>query len=94
MGVLEDLLKALDRLPVWKRLTALPKEVDELKDRIAQLEAKLGPKQGQECPQCGERSMKLIDSRPHPDFDFAGAKRDTLRCEDCGFQEDRDRGLR
>lgn len=93
MGILEDVMKTLERIPVWKRLTALPNEVEALQKRVAALEAKLGPKTGQECPQCGEMAMKLMSSKPHPEFAFAGAKRDTLRCEDCGFQEDRDRGL-
>lgn len=93
MGLLEDIMKTLERIPAWKRLNALPNEVDELRKRVAELEAKLGPKPGHECPQCGELSMRLIGSIPHPEFGFAGPKRDSLRCESCGFQEDRDRGL-
>ncbi|CAM5218229.1 hypothetical protein CDEF62S_00372 [Castellaniella defragrans] len=93
MGVIEDVLKALERIPVWKRVTKLPDEMDALQKRVAALEAKLGPKPGGQCPKCGEMSMRLISSAPHPEFGFAGAKRDTLRCESCGFEETRDRGL-
>lgn len=91
MGLLEDVMKALDRIPAWKRVNELPGELDELRTRVAALEAKLGPKPGQECPMCGERTMRLISSKPHPEFEFAGMKRDTLRCDSCGFSEDRDR---
>jgi hypothetical protein len=44
MGLLEDVMKALDRIPVWKRLQGVPAEVDSLKGRIAALEEKLGGK--------------------------------------------------
>lgn len=44
MGMLEDILKALDRTPRWKRLQEVPSEVDELKSRVAALEGKLDGK--------------------------------------------------
>ncbi len=94
MGLLEDVMKTLERIPAWKRLNALPAEVEALQKRVEALEAKLGPRTGKECPQCGDMAMKLIASKPHPQFAFAGAKRDTLKCESCGFQEDQDRGLK
>jgi polyhydroxyalkanoate synthesis regulator phasin len=47
VGIIEDIMHALERIPVWKRVSALPKEVDELRTRIAALEAKLEGKPGQ-----------------------------------------------
>jgi hypothetical protein len=49
MGVLEDMIKALDRIPGWKRLQELPSEVDQLKASVAALEEKLSDKWPAEC---------------------------------------------
>jgi hypothetical protein len=42
MGIIDDILKALDRIPAWKRLQEVPSEVDQLKAKVAALEDKLG----------------------------------------------------
>jgi len=39
MSAIDDLLKLLDRIPLWKKLNALPDRVDELEKRIAILES-------------------------------------------------------
>lgn len=91
MGLLEDVMKTLERIPAWKRVKDLPEEVDTLKARIAVLEAKLGPKAGDECPKCGQRTMHLMSSAPHSMFAFAGVKLDQMKCSSCGFQESRER---
>ena len=91
MGLLEDIMKTLERVPAWKRMVALTEQVDKLEKRVADLEAKLGPKPGEECPKCGERSLKLISSAPHPDFGFAGVKLDQIKCTECSYEESRDR---
>lgn len=63
MGMIEDILKALDRIPIWKRLGEVPAEVDDLKKRIAALEEKLGTKwPGDVCQFCGERAWRLKES--------------------------------
>ncbi|WP_217072536.1 hypothetical protein [Burkholderia multivorans] len=79
MGLLEDIMKTLERVPGWKRISGAPAEIDALKARVAALEAKLAPG-GQMCPLCNEPTMKVTASIPHPEFDFAGVKLDTLRC--------------
>jgi hypothetical protein len=38
VGLLDDILHALDRIPIWKRLQGSPSEVDALKARIVELE--------------------------------------------------------
>lgn len=93
MGVLEEINTALERIPVWKKLAALPAQVEALEARIAALEAKLGPKPGKECPLCGELAMKVIASAPHPSMAWAGGKRDTVKCSSCGHQEFQDRDV-
>jgi hypothetical protein len=41
MGPLEDMLKALDRVEIWKELQGTPKRVAELEKRVAELEGSL-----------------------------------------------------
>ncbi len=41
MGLLEDILLALERIPIWKRVKALPDEVEALKARIKVLEDRM-----------------------------------------------------
>lgn len=91
MGILEDVMKALERIPAWKRVSALPEEVDELKKRIAALEAKLGPASGEQCPICRAPTLKVISSAPDPDFGFAGVQLDKMKCDACGHSESRQR---
>ncbi|WP_238911910.1 hypothetical protein [Achromobacter xylosoxidans] len=91
MGMIEDIMKALERIPVWKRVSALPSEVEALKERIAALEAKLSPATGEQCPICRSHTFKVISSAPDPEFGFAGVKLDTMSCTSCGHHETRQR---
>lgn len=60
MGLLDDMLKTLDRIPVWKRLGEVPAEIEDLKMRLAVLEGKLNGKWPAEvCRYCGERAARL-----------------------------------
>jgi hypothetical protein len=60
MGIVDDILKALDRIPGWKRLQEVPPEVDELKSRVAALEEKLGGKWPPDiCRFCGARAARI-----------------------------------
>ena len=64
MGAIDDILKALDRIPIWKRLGEVPAEVDQLKTQVAALEAKLNGKWPADvCRYCGERAVRLMDHR-------------------------------
>ena len=63
MGVLDDVLKALDRIPIWRRLGDVPEEVDDLKKRVAELENKLDGKWPPDvCRLCGERAARISGS--------------------------------
>lgn len=65
MGILEDMMKSLDRIPIWKRLQEIPSEVDALKQRVLDLEGKLGGKwPGDVCKFCGARALRLSNARP------------------------------
>jgi hypothetical protein len=87
MGFIEDILSALDRIPIWKRLQELPKETDDLKKRIADLEQQLGGKWPADiCKYCGERAVRL-SSQIGP---IAGNKmRQSWKCEKCNKVETR-----
>lgn len=81
MGILEDIMKALDRVPIWKRLQELPEQVDELKTKVASLEEKLGGKWPPDvCRFCGERAVRLT-STLGPDTN--GNIREHWQCGKC-----------
>ncbi|WP_128000388.1 hypothetical protein [Piscinibacter defluvii] len=86
MGILEDVLKALERVPGWKRISGLPSEVDELKKRIAALEERIAPASGQKCPKCGALAYRLTSSSPvDDDFADSGAMTDHYSCSSCSY---------
>jgi hypothetical protein len=90
MGMLEDMLKALDRFPTWKRLQGIPDEVDALKEKLAALEEQLGGKSPADiCRFCGERSARLY--HVFPSTDLKGNVRETWKCAapGCGREDDR-----
>jgi len=78
----KDILDLLDRIPIWKRLTGLPKEVDALSERVAALENQLEPAPGRRCEKCGNLSLRqvsarLVGSHPHKYV------RQIWQCEKC-----------
>lgn len=80
MGIIDDILKALDRIPAWKRLQEVPSEVDQLKAKVAALEDKLGSKWPADvCRMCGERAARLGHS--HLEKTISVERWD---CEKCG----------
>jgi len=88
MGMIEDVMKALERIPAWKRISGLPAEVDQLQARIAALEARLSPATGEICPKCREPRFMLESSGPEPGpFGALGARIHTYRCSACGYED-------
>jgi hypothetical protein len=80
MGMLEDILKALDRTPRWKRLQEVPSEVDELKSRVSALEGKLDGKWPADiCKFCGARAVRMA----HSLTDEKGIIRELWDCAEC-----------
>ena len=87
MGIVDDILKALDRIPIWKRLQGVPEEVDDLARRVAKLEEKLGDKWPADvCKFCGERALRLANSFVSHDH---GKIENEWKCETCGEYETR-----
>jgi hypothetical protein len=86
MGVLEDLLKALDRIPIWRRLQGLPVEVDDLKSRIELIEQKLGDTWPPDiCRLCGKRAARLTGSQL--DTKQKGVVCEFYDCTECGERD-------
>ncbi|GAB1389876.1 MAG: hypothetical protein AMXMBFR78_11460 [Rubrivivax sp.] len=92
MGIIEDVIKALERIPNWKRALAAPAEIDALKARVAELEARLAPASGDQCPRCRVMAYRLELSRPEPGpFGALGAMEDVYRCSSCNYENIRKR---
>lgn len=82
MGVVDDVLKAFDRIPIWKRLQTVPSEVDELKAKVAALEEVLGGKvPGDACPFCGALAFRLDRVDMH-------GEREVWKCRSCEQQRE------
>lgn len=93
MGIIEDVMKALERIPAWKRVKDLPSEVNALRERVAALEARLAPATGTVCPKCRQPHFTLQRSEPEPPpWGEAGAMQDVLACSSCGYTDIRKRG--
>ncbi|WP_368933530.1 hypothetical protein [Brevundimonas naejangsanensis] len=76
-----DIVKALEAMPLWKRLTALPDRVEQLERRLAALEASraTAPSAGT-CKFC-HGALRVISEVPHPIFGDFGHKELTLECQ-------------
>lgn len=81
MGIVDDTLKVLDRIPIWKRLGEVPAEVDGLMRRVAELEVKLNGKWPADvCRYCGERAVRLTT---HRGPDARGIVTEHWTCGEC-----------
>lgn len=85
-------MKALDRIPNWKRIQAAPKEIEALEMRIKALEATLKPPSGAQCPSCGAMAYKLMRSTPSPEpWGSMGARQDHFACSACPYTDIQER---
>jgi hypothetical protein len=62
--MIEDVMKALERIPAYKRALATADEVERLKERVAAIEARPAPAIGESCPRCREMKFALIETIP------------------------------
>lgn len=60
MSIFSDIMEALDKIDIWKRLKTVPDELDAVKARLAAIEAAYGGKHPPDvCKFCGERALRL-----------------------------------
>jgi len=86
MGVIEDMLNALDRIEWWRELRGAPTRIAALEKKVAELEEKLGSKWPPDvCKFCGERAVRLDRSYPARE----GLIDQIWRCKECGQYENR-----
>jgi ribosomal protein L37E len=89
MFALKDILELLDHWPKWKKIQAAPGKIEDLEKRFAELEKRLARCPGEGCPRCGELSYRTVSSEPHQMFGNVGLIVRTMKCEKCGFTEDK-----
>jgi hypothetical protein len=80
MGVLDDVRKWLNDVPLWKELGTIPDRTKVLEEKVAALEAMLnGKRPGDVCPFCGAQSFRLHRVDMH-------GQREVWQCTDaaCG----------
>jgi len=76
-----DILKLLDKAPIWRTLRETPARIAALEDRVAALEERGGkPAHILRCEICGEPA-KVTAIRDHPIFGEVGKKIRTVTCE-------------
>ncbi len=87
MGILEDVIKALERIPAWKRVSTVPDELAALRKRVEALELRLAVASGDKCPRCRVMAYSLSESRPEPPpWGESGAMEDVYRCASCHYE--------
>jgi hypothetical protein len=92
MGTIGDIADLLEKIPLWRRLKALPDQVEKLQQRIDALEAELNKRPTPEaCPICGVGTLKVTNVKPHPVMGDLGIQERTLKCTNqaCAHTEKR-----
>jgi hypothetical protein len=86
MGLLEDMLKALDRVEIWKQLQGTLQRISELEKRVAELEGKIGGKWPADVASIVEREQYgcIASSAPK-----GGKMREHWKCGECNRIETR-----
>ncbi|MBR0990003.1 hypothetical protein JQ580_04645 [Bradyrhizobium japonicum] len=89
MGVLDDVRKWLNDVPLWKELGTIPDRTAALEKKVAALEEQLNGKYPADiCLKCGSRSMRARSSfGPNA----KGMMTQMWQCQDaaCNFHEER-----
>jgi hypothetical protein len=87
MGLLDDMLKALDGWDEWKKMRTAPAELEALRERVAQLEEKLSGKYPAEvCRKCWFPAMSLRSTYGPDKF---GSMIEDWHCGRCDGSEER-----
>jgi len=88
-----DIIALLENIPAWKKIKELPAKIEALEKRVEQLENQLKrhhlSPSGLNCPSCGSVNYRVLSSKKDKTFGALGAKEQTLRCDDCSFEDTR-----
>lgn len=86
---LSDILKNLEKSPIWRALTTLPARLEKVEKRLTTLEGKCATTamDAITCPACGT-TMRFVSERPDPIFRSLGFKEHRFKCE-CGYETTR-----
>lgn len=85
-----DVLKIFDSVEKWRKLATLPKEVEALTARIAELERKLAHKDPLACRECGHVPV-AIETKRWESATLRTAMQTVRRiCPSCGRIDGRD----
>lgn len=77
----ESILTLLDKWPRWKRINDMPDQLDDLVSRMAALEKRLEKRPEEDCPYCGEPSLRLT-------LQWMNAQWEKWTCQSCGKEKD------
>jgi hypothetical protein len=92
MSAIADVAKLLEQIPIWKRLKAMPVEIESLQARVVALEALVKARPAPEaCPICGVGALKVTAVHAHRQFGDMGLQERAMKCdsEACGHTETR-----
>lgn len=64
-----------------------PERIDQLEQRLTELESKLQRAPGEACPSCGALEFRVKSSTPNDTFGDLGGVDRLMRCADCGYEE-------
>ncbi|MBS9422260.1 hypothetical protein EAE90_00475 [Photorhabdus caribbeanensis] len=67
--------------------------MEQLKQRVAELEAYVKANPGDKCPKCGELNYRLDRTEPDHMFADLGVQRDVYQCAKCGYETFKQRSL-
>lgn len=87
MGMVEEVLVALNKIPAWKRVSATPERLDELEARVRTLEERLSGR-GDMCPKCKKLTYELVETKEDPMTGSLGGRRDMFRCTNCDHKDE------
>ncbi|PCI03443.1 MAG: hypothetical protein COB78_10825 [Hyphomicrobiales bacterium] len=90
-----DILKILDKVPIWKTLSELPRRVEALEQANKALLQKLEDQQkapkiapGKTCKACGQpASRRTSSSVSKGPFGDLGARDEIWTCSECGDED-------
>lgn len=80
-GALADVKIALS--DAREEIHSRDQRIRELEEQITALNS------GEACPLCDSGRLKVVASKPHPSFAFAGVQERTVKCTECGHSEQR-----